>query len=848
MTRTKSLGLWCRRVLGVSIVLVTLSGCGGGGGGQGSSSPPGVSPTAKLNISIDSVTIASAPVVKFTVTNQNGAAYPGLADSDLRFNIAKLTPGVDGDLSQWQDYIVSSSDGALRGSQERLHQPPRDSDVWGKLVDHGDGTYTYTFATDLANAPCPAPCTEADGKPLDLSYRPGLTHRVGIQQGNSALPAANAVYDFVPAGGAVTKLEIVKMANCNVCHDRLTAHGNRYEIKLCVTCHNPGSWVKNADGTATTVDFKVMIHKIHRSPEINNEQFPHNDYAVGNHNFADVVFPQDTRNCTKCHNDDDPETPQGNNWQLFPSMEACGSCHDDIDFSKDGSELGGHPGGAVDSNIQCSACHKEGGIAGSVAESHTIPGKAERAFFRFNILTICGQPIDQDPKCTEGESPTVTFSVEDPSGKGGHAYGNFYNILPASTTDPEFAAATAGSTPTVRMDFAWKGVGENDYTNDANPGDTVGDRPAEALRADLLTSPGVSYQGEGIYLYKAADDSTPWTIPVLTPPHTPIGTVAVAIEGRGAAYSVADCGKLPPVDLTGCYTVRVPVRSPVAYAAINDPTPQPRRQVVDATTKCDRCHDVLSLHGGSRSDNVQLCVFCHNPNMTDVNDRPMDANGLPDASQTVDNKTEESVDFKRLIHGIHAASKTNFDGTDAHGFRDKGLVVYGFRGSVNDYSDVRFPGVLSRCDSCHLGEGDLNAAATYDTYVLEDHSAAGGANWDLPAVNGIFGSTVHSYPSADPDAIDFISGTTFDDAQLNQADDYKYSPIASVCSSCHDGNFAMLHMRDQGAAIFGGPGSQQAVQENHIEICALCHGPGQSVDVKQKHEEVTAEAFGEFVP
>ena len=97
---------------------------------------------------------------------------------------------------------------------------------------------------------CPAPCTEADGTPLDVSYQPGLTHRVGIQQGNSALPQANALYDFVPSGGAVTsEREIVKTANCNECHDKITAHGSRFEIKLCVTCHNPGSWV--ADPAAT---------------------------------------------------------------------------------------------------------------------------------------------------------------------------------------------------------------------------------------------------------------------------------------------------------------------------------------------------------------------------------------------------------------------------------------------------------------------------------------------------------------------------------------------------------------------------------------------------------------------
>jgi len=433
--------------------------------------------------------------------------------------------------------------------------------------------------------------------------------------------------------------------------------------------------------------------------------------------------------------------------------------------------------------------------------------------------------------CAEGTSPTVTFSVEDPSGNGGHEYGNFYNIVQASTTDPEYATATAGSNARLTMDFAWKGVGENDYTNDANSGDVFGDRPSRALQVNLLTSPGVSHLGNGEYLYNAANDSTPWTIPVLASPHTPIGTVAVAIEGRGTAD-----------DGTGSYSVRVPVKAPVAYSAVNDTSPQPRRQVVDATTKCDRCHDVLSLHGGSRNDNGQMCVFCHNPSMTDVNDRPKAANGLPDASQTIDNKTEESVDFKRMIHGIHAASVSSA----TPGFREKGLNIGG--GPQHDYSNLRFPGVLSRCGSCHLEKGELGGTAKYDTYVLEDNSADGGANWQLPAMNGILGSTVHSYPSADPDAIDFINGTAFDDALLNQADDYKYSPIASVCSSCHDGLLATLHMQDLGGAIFGGPGSEQAVQENNPETCPDCHGPDQLADVKKEHEKATAKALGEFIP
>jgi OmcA/MtrC family decaheme c-type cytochrome len=803
-----SLRRLCRRPgwLPLCCALLLLGGCLSGDDGdqgpQGEPGPPGPPGTGvsatELNITVDSVTIASPPVVEFTVTNQDGDGFPELTGSDLRFNIAKLIPAANGNPSQWQDYILRERNGAVQGTQER----DRTGSAFGEFVDNGDGTYTYTFETDITSATCPAPCTDADGNALDVSYQPGQTHRLSIQQGNRDLPLVNAVFDFVPNGGAVTSMrEIVKTDNCNECHDKITAHGSRFEMKLCVTCHNPGSWVVDDAGN-TTVDFKVMVHKIHRGAELPSVQAG-GSYTVGSHDFSDIEFPQDIRNCTKCHDGDDPDTPQGNNWQL-PNMEACGSCHDDIDFSRDGTvDPNGHSGGIVTDNSECITCHAENRIAGSVAESHTIPGKAERELFQFNILAICGSAPDANPTCPPTTSPTVTFSVTDPSGATTHEYGNAYNVL-ATSTDQEFASSDAS----LNILIAWD---TRDYTNDGG----IGSRPARTDSVNARTSTAITDNGDGTFTMDgAAVTPDPAVIPA-----NAIGTGAIAMEGHPAAD-----------DGTGAFTVRVPVNSEVSYFAITDSTPQPRRQVVDVPTKCDRCHDSLNLHGNNRNNNGQLCVLCHNPSNTDVAQRPKDANGLPDTSATLDGKKEESIDFKRLIHGIHAASESNFDGTDAHGFRTEGLVVYGFRGSEHDYSHVRFPGALSKCETCHLP----------DTYTLADRSGDGGGNWDLPAMNGIKGSTVDSAPNA-------VDSADFDAKLIDQADDWKFSPIASVCSACHDGTLPAAHMLDNGA-ILGGAGSEQAVQEGNIESCPLCHGPGKLADVKLVHDEAFEEFLGEFIP
>jgi OmcA/MtrC family decaheme c-type cytochrome len=763
-----------RLVLAALIAMVVLVGCDGDDGATGPAGQPGApgtgvvpkSAATELAISITGVTINSAPVVNFTVSNEDGFPVGGLSAADLRFTLAKLLPGTIGSPSKWQSYIVRTSTGATGSPGEGvvMVQATRDQD--GTLVDNLNGTYTYTFQTDIANVVCPAPCTDAEGNPLDLSYQPNLTHRLGIQT-RGDLPMVNGLYTFVPATGAVVASgrEIVKTATCNECHNKLELHDARIETGYCVTCHNPGS---TDPSSGNTVDFKVMVHKIHRGEFLPSVEAG-GEYAIwgysGKHDYSTVVLPQDIRNCTKCHDGSDPDTPQGDAWQT-PSIAACGSCHDDVDFS-DGTN---HDGGAQTDGT-CLTCH-DGTIAKTTVTAHEIPAQLARANYQFNIIDVTG-----------GATPSIQISVTDP-----------VSTTPYDLTTDEFTGPGAR----LAVVIGW-GITDDPIIDFNNTGGTTttgppNDKPTAAIP---LSIDPVAACGAGIADWTCTPDSPSAGVYTLTKlsalPASATGTGRVGFEGHVAADFT-----IPTV-----FDDEVPVTSVVKDFVITG-TLTPRRQVVDIA-KCDNCHDFLSLHGGNRNDEPALCVICHNPNATDIGRRPIatDTPVLP----TTDGKVEEAIDFKTLIHGIHAGQR------DEHGFRETGLVVWGFPGAPcdafggalgsceHDFSHVRFPGILQDCDTCHLP----------GTYELE-------GVWEYPTTNGILSTTISTLVNTDP------------------ADDLNISPTAAVCSSCHDSLLARSHMTVPGSALFG------ETQDNintaagiTPETCALCHGPGRSSDVEVVH-------------
>jgi OmcA/MtrC family decaheme c-type cytochrome len=110
-----------------------------------------------------------------------------------------------------------------------------------------------------------------------------------------------------------------------------------------VTCHMPlatDAEEVRPGNPEQTIHFKYMIHSIHRGEDLEN------GFVVAGHNqsihdYGEVVYPGDLRNCSACHVNNSYQlsglpddllptlTPQAWWSPTQPQAAACLSCHDD---------------------------------------------------------------------------------------------------------------------------------------------------------------------------------------------------------------------------------------------------------------------------------------------------------------------------------------------------------------------------------------------------------------------------------------------------------------------------------------------------------------------------------------
>jgi len=636
------------RIATLMILSLVLAACTGGddgsagaAGAAGPAGPPGppgpstgsgipIGSTTNINIAVSGVAIAAgggAPVVSLTLTNDLEQGLKDLPAADIRFTLAQLSPGVGGGSSEWQSYVTRDSGGLVNA------QADAERGSSGTFVDNGDGTYLYTFANDLTAYPA--------GPVFDGTK----THRLGIEIRGQAPISSNGIIDFVPVGGAPSfERKIVDNDTCNACHDRLEFHGGpRTDVDYCVTCHNPSS----LDGdTGNGVDMKRLIHNIHSA----RADYQIVGYGGSLHDWSTLVWTQDIRNCTTCHEEDDLDTPQASNWRLVPNRAACGTCHYNDGDAANGEhdymiEDGEHPLGLVlTDDTQCLTCHgpdstiADGAV--QVANAHEISSQTESKRFQFNIENVSDMVV--------GSMPTVELSVTNPLD------GSYYDIL----NDVEFTTCDGGASR-LAVGIAWDTA---DYTNTGS-----GAPAAQPISLNPLTcfgNPGATpvVGSPGIFSVTAG-----------TPiPASAIGTAAVTIDGH------------PAVDIDGVVN-RIPVTNVVEYVGIDGATAVARREVVDIVN-CDNCHKELSLHGNNRTDNPQVCVTCHNPNATDINKR---AAPCTDTLGTDDTP----IDFKFMIHAIHASGNASDDIGEPYN-------VCGYGNSAHTF-DIVSPGRVENCEGCH---------------------------------------------------------------------------------------------------------------------------------------------------
>jgi len=805
----------------ITIAALVLGACSGGGSGAtGATGSTGASGSTGAGGSILTQNISTAETITgrisglamtngaltvyFDLVDQKGQPLRGLQATQLSFQVAKLVPGQNGASSAWQAYInlvATPGTGSWWGAAQTRQPTTERADAPGAVfADHGDGTYAYTFAQSLDAY------TGVDAGGPAVRFEPNLTHRVGFEiRGTGANAtnnnANNPVYTWLPATGATINLQtrdIVSDKECDACHAKFSMHGGaRVDVPYCVLCHNPG----NTDAqSGNTLDFKVMVHKIHSGSKLPSVVAAASTapaagvgytiwgYNNALYNFNDVVWPQDTRNCQTCHNAADSATPDANNFQSVPNAAACGACHDDVNFAT-GANHG--PTQQPVTDADCVTCHGPNSTANAgawqVVPSHVVPVLEQQKHYRITVVkveavkdaagtqsgaTACAAATIAC-KVRPGEYPKVTIRIDDPT------TGSLWKLTDAPFANQFFATgATATTTARVR---ARVGYSTLNYTN---PGAST------ATQATLVEFLPATKQADGTYTFAPAPINPDGTYSAVASKVIPAtyaaivtgGSAGVSTEGRAIA-NVARADDPPDNQV-----IAMKAAEPV-YFPITDTNPVARREVVD-TANCLRCHKSLELHGGARANNLKLCIMCHNPAQA-PRVSYLDANG------TKHTDVSEPVDFKFFIHSLHSDN---------------------YKFGIVDFSGTGFPGVLNNCLGCHKT----------DTFYPVD-----------PAK--VYATTI--------------------DASSTPDDPTKHIAItanAAACGSCHADTTAQLHMSQNGAVVITDqfPTGLQYLAPNVLsatpkyiksatgatlsryqtETCSVCHGKGTTSDVAVVHK------------
>ena len=850
-----------------------------------------------------------------TTKNPATAVQPNLVN--IFFTMDKLVPGTNGSPSRWVSYIVTSN--PTIAAPTSIPARPT-TETFGTLVDNGDGTYKYTFfraitggtgsVQDIVNNYAYTGLNiKADLD--DLTYDANLTHRVGISingnargtgtntaDGSTAATAAvalktpvNFFYDFIPATGKVAtdaqSRNIVNISNCFSCHSKFAgnAHGGnaltgvggtRQDTKMCVMCHTKQTVYGRGEAVATATGWNMAsnntklagqapyyfprwIHMLHMGEE-KIKIYDNPPTAALN----ETRFPQDLRNCTKCHSN----AAQADNWKTVPNRAACGACHDGIDFATGkGKTLNGvfdaigHVGGPRTDDSACASCHTPDainlvhtpvtlnvspltGIAAPspyfVAYADKLPAGTKRITYDLKSVTL-----------NASRNPVFTFRFMDSTTSPANPV--VFNAAPAAAdANIELMPNFVGTGPSTYIvgSIPQDGITPADYNFSASAAPRNCWNKSTATTCTMVAGTGAD---AGYYVLTIINTVVPANAKMVTG-WLGLGSTLIQTNVAGYAYTPAVTGGAAAQG--GITFPAIAVSKPVSTADV-------RRAIVERA-RCENCHNQLGIftksvfHNGQRNDPT-ACNVCHNNART--------SGGW-------------SVNSNAYIHGIHGAAKRTVPFTWV-------TSAYG----RNDYwSTLGYPGILRNCQQCHLpntvnfgvtanaaaangllpfmtaatGRFATSAGATTTTYTGTTGTCVAGtstAATDLTA--GVISPYVRAYGNNVSFGTGFVSNITTAATPATgkscTADGVAYtlapgatreadgntlvnSPIANACFSCHTTDAAAAHMKANGGSLYATRTSLRTDPANPTKLinneqCLVCHGAGRVADAEVIHAQ-----------
>jgi len=841
----------------------------------------------KPKVTVGKIVTTGAPEVNFALTDQDGNAIIGFGSTskastatlasypNLAFSLAKLVPASNGSPSKWVSYIVTTVPTTTAAAA-----PTRPStDNTGTLVDNKNGTYKYTFyrdVTKIKDVVAGMTVTGVNNKADlgDLTWEPNLTHRLTIQvSGNApgtgtntanavqvtpAVPMRNpldVIYDFIPATGKAVastdaSRDIVANAKCVECHRVLGGlpggnpessaagfhGGSRNEVKYCVVCHTEQRKYGRTEATIDTaalkftsttelVDGRAMgnlpnfIHKIHVGKLLSKQNY---NYAGVTPN--EVGYPQDIRNCTKCHDGSatsTAKTVQGDNWKAAPSRLACGSCHDGINFASGkgvtiadaaaGLKVSthGHVGGAQTDDSLCSLCHKPAGIdvnhlpvtpPNFASALHVNGGNTNTnsAWIASNTsrLPEGAVKVSYDVKSVSrnaAKNPVMVFRIlangarkdlGDPT-KSTEIWDGFMGapsvyFVFAVPQDGVAAPTDFNASTSAYLRSLWNGTASGGAKGTLTGPDADGYYTA-TLTGSTIPDNAVMLTGGLGYSYNVASTLPLTQVNLADYPATP----ATATTGLVAGMP----------NKVGGLIVIAPNSQKVAtgYAA--------RRAIVE-DARCNNCHQELgtftedAFHAGQRNDGT-TCSWCHTPNRT---------------------SSGWSADSTSFVHAIHGSAKRD----------DK--YTWHATSATEGFWEVTYPSVLAQCETCHL-------PGTYDFKARTD--AEMNSRLYRTVASGTLASTGATYAYSPYITKDLNYGAAFAFSAATgattaaAATTLVTSPTATVCFACHDSTLAKQHMVTNGGSLYTPRSTALAVGEQ----CTLCHATGKVADIAVMHNK-----------